>query len=86
MSKSLYESVPLRRPAPQEWSTAPTQNVSEAPPIDRGAQSPLPVVILSGGVTGLGVLRAFSRQGIPAYVYATAPSDPIRFRSEGASL
>jgi predicted ATP-grasp superfamily ATP-dependent carboligase len=38
----------------------------------------LPVVILSGGVTGLGVLRTFSRQGIPAYVYATASSDPIR--------
>ena len=34
--------------------------------------SRLPVIILSGGVTGLGVLRAFARQGIPAYVYATA--------------
>jgi predicted ATP-grasp superfamily ATP-dependent carboligase len=38
----------------------------------------LPVVILSGGVTGLGVLRAYSRQGIPCYVYATALADPIR--------
>jgi predicted ATP-grasp superfamily ATP-dependent carboligase len=38
----------------------------------------LPVVVLSGGVTGLGVLRAFSRQDIPCYVYATGPADPIR--------
>jgi predicted ATP-grasp superfamily ATP-dependent carboligase len=38
----------------------------------------LPVLILSGGVTGLGVLRTFSRQGIPAYVYATPLTDPIR--------
>jgi len=38
----------------------------------------MPVIILSGGVTGMGVLRAFARQGIPTYVYATPPSDPIR--------
>jgi predicted ATP-grasp superfamily ATP-dependent carboligase len=36
------------------------------------------VVILSGGVTGLGVLRAFSRQGIPAYVHGAGLADPIR--------
>jgi D-aspartate ligase len=44
----------------------------------RRAESRLPVIILSGGVTGLGVLRAFARQGIPAYVYAAALADPIR--------
>ena len=46
--------------------------------MNRHAASPLPVVILSGGVTGLGVLRAFARQGIPAFVYPTALTDPIR--------
>jgi len=47
-------------------------------PPARRAESRLPVIILSGGVTGLGVLRAFARQGIPAYVYAAALADPIR--------
>ena len=46
--------------------------------MNRRAASPLPVVILSGGVTGLGVVRAFARQGIPAFVYPTALTDPIR--------
>jgi predicted ATP-grasp superfamily ATP-dependent carboligase len=35
------------------------------------------VVILSGGVTGLGVLRAFARRGIPAYVYPAVRDDLI---------
>jgi predicted ATP-grasp superfamily ATP-dependent carboligase len=39
--------------------------------------APLQVVILSGGVTGLGVLRAFARQGIPAVVYP-AVNDELR--------
>jgi predicted ATP-grasp superfamily ATP-dependent carboligase len=30
---------------------------------------PLPVVVLSGGVTALGVMRAFGRRRIPLYVY-----------------
>jgi len=47
-------------------------------PADQHAAGRLPVIILSGGVTGLGVLRAFARHGIPAYVYATALADPIR--------
>jgi predicted ATP-grasp superfamily ATP-dependent carboligase len=46
--------------------------------VNRRAASQLPVVILSGGVTGLGVLRAFARQGIPAFVYPTALTDPLR--------
>lgn len=32
-------------------------------------QALLPVIILSGGVTALGVLRAFGRRGIPAFVH-----------------
>src|SRR5262245_48642972 len=78
VSKTLYESAPLRQPAPQGRAAASAQTVPDAPPVEREAASPLPVVILSGGVTGLGVLRAFSRQGIPAYVYAAASADPIR--------
>src|SRR4029453_14749230 len=77
VSNPLYESVPLRRPAPQERAPAQTQPVPESMPDGRRA-APLPVIILSGGVAGLGVLRAFSGQGIPAYVHATAPADPIR--------
>ena len=34
-----------------------------------------PVVILSGGVTGLGVLRAFARRGVPAFVYPAIRDD-----------
>jgi D-aspartate ligase len=41
--------------------------------------TPLPVVILSGGVTGLGVLRAFARRGVPAYVVPVAKDDPLRY-------
>ena len=78
MSKPLRESDALRRPAPRELVTAQTQTVPEAVLAGRRAASRLPVVILSGGVTGLGVLRAFARQGIPAYVHATALADPIR--------
>jgi predicted ATP-grasp superfamily ATP-dependent carboligase len=37
-----------------------------------------PVVILSGGVTGLGVLRAFARRGIRAYVYPAIADDVAR--------
>jgi len=36
-----------------------------------------PVVILSGGVTGLGVLRAFARRGIEAYVYPAILDDLV---------
>jgi D-aspartate ligase len=46
--------------------------------VNRRAASRLPVVILSGGVTGLGVLRAFARQGIPAFVYPTSLTDSLR--------
>lgn len=38
----------------------------------------LPVVVLGGGVTGLGVVRAFSRQRIPVFVLPAA-SDELRF-------
>ena len=34
-----------------------------------GGQSDLPVVVLSGGVTALGVMRAFGRRGTPVFVY-----------------
>jgi D-aspartate ligase len=40
--------------------------------------TPLPVVVLSGGVTGLGVLRAHARRGIPAYVFPVAQDDLLR--------
>jgi D-aspartate ligase len=46
--------------------------------MSRRTASQLPVVILSAGVTGLGVLRAFARRGIPAFVYPTALTDPVR--------
>ena len=36
-----------------------------------------PVVILSGGVTGLGVLRTFARQGIEAFVYPAVRGDLV---------
>lgn len=35
----------------------------------RGRHGQLPVVVLSGGVTALGVMRAFGRRGIPTYVH-----------------
>jgi predicted ATP-grasp superfamily ATP-dependent carboligase len=54
------------------------QTIAEAMSVNGRAASGLPVVILSGGVTGLGVLRAFARQGIRAYVYPTAVTDPLR--------
>jgi D-aspartate ligase len=40
--------------------------------------TPLPVVVLSGGVTGLGVLRAYARRGIPAYVFPVPQDDLLR--------
>ena len=41
------------------------------------ATSVCPVVILGGGVTALGVLRAFSRQGIRAFVYPAIRDDLV---------
>jgi predicted ATP-grasp superfamily ATP-dependent carboligase len=70
--------VPLRPPAPEGRETAPSQTAVDAVSTERVAETRMPVVILSGGVTGLGVLRGFSRQNIPCYVHATAISDPIR--------
>jgi len=78
MPTPLHEPVSLRRAALQELDTAQTQTVRDAVSTSRHAVSRLPVIILSGGVTGLGVLRTFARQGIPAYVYATPLADPIR--------
>jgi predicted ATP-grasp superfamily ATP-dependent carboligase len=78
MPTPLHEPVSLRRSAPQAPATAPPHSVPEAVPTGRQAAKRLPVIILSGGVTGLGVLRTFARQGIPAYVYATPLADPIR--------
>jgi D-aspartate ligase len=46
--------------------------------VSRGSTPDWPVVILSGGVTGLGVLRAFSRRGIRAYVYPAIGDDVTR--------
>jgi predicted ATP-grasp superfamily ATP-dependent carboligase len=43
-----------------------------------GRTSALPVVVLAGGVTALGVMRSFGRRGIETYVYPGA-SDYIRF-------
>jgi len=40
-------------------------------------KSQLPVVVLASGVTALGVLRAFARQGIPAFVHPDS-SDALR--------
>ena len=78
MPTPLYEPVRLRRSAPQALSSAQTQTVPETAPANGRTSGRVPVIILSGGVTGLGVLRAFARQAIPAYVYATALADPIR--------
>jgi predicted ATP-grasp superfamily ATP-dependent carboligase len=46
--------------------------------LKHGSAVALPVVILCGGVTGLGVLRAFARRGIPAFAYPPARDDVIR--------
>jgi predicted ATP-grasp superfamily ATP-dependent carboligase len=40
--------------------------------------APLPVIVLSGGVTALGVMRAFGRRGIDTYVHPHA-HDYIRY-------
>ena len=39
---------------------------------------PLPVIVLAGGVTALGVLRAFGRGGVPVFVHP-GTRDPIRY-------
>jgi D-aspartate ligase len=78
VSTSIHQSAPLRQPAPQERATAHPQNAPQSLPAERNLAGRLPVIVLSGGVTGLGVLRAFARQGIPTYVYATESADPIR--------
>ena len=44
----------------------------------RGDRASLPVIILSGGVTALGVMRAFGRRGIDTYVHPDA-RDYIRY-------
>ena len=44
----------------------------------RGDSVPLPVIVLSGGVTALGVMRAFGRRGIETYVHPDA-HDYIRY-------
>jgi hypothetical protein len=88
VSRPLRESVPPRQRAPRELVTAQAQTVPEAVPAGRRAASRLPVIILSGGVTGLGVLRAFARQGIPAYVRSDAlifPCSATSSRSCGIS-
>ena len=38
----------------------------------------LPVIVLAGGVTALGVLRAFGRAGVPVFVHP-GTDDPIRY-------
>ncbi len=42
--------------------------------------SPAPVLVLGGGVTGLGVIRAFGRRGIPAHLVAPAGDPAWRSR------
>lgn len=42
----------------------------------------VPVVVLGGGVSGLGVLRAFARRGIPAFL--VAPPGDLAWRSRHA--
>lgn len=43
---------------------------------------PAPVLVLGGGVTGLGVLRAFGRRGVPAHL--VAPAGDLAWRSRYA--
>jgi D-aspartate ligase len=78
VSTPLHEAAPLKQPAPQERVTPRAQTAPEAAWLESQATGSLPVIILSGGVTGLGVLRTFARQGIPSYVYAAGTEDPIR--------
>ncbi|MGH7585904.1 MAG: hypothetical protein ACREMH_06635 [Gemmatimonadales bacterium] len=42
----------------------------------------VPVVVLGGGITGLGVIRAFGRRGVPAYL--VAPANDLAWRSRHA--
>lgn len=53
--------------------------VAGAGRVSQRGDSRLPVVILSGGVTGLGVLRAYARRGIEAYVHPVPADDPLRY-------
>ena len=62
--------------APARGQLRGTAAAAVLPEVSRGATGDWPVVILSGGVTGLGVLRAFSRAGIRAYVYP-ALEEPV---------
>ena len=54
-----------------------TVTVAEVSGVSQEAAGEWPVVILSGGVTGLGVLRAFSRRGVRAYVYPAVRDDLV---------
>lgn len=64
--------------APARGQLRGTAAAAVLPEVSRGATGDWPVVILSGGVTGLGVLRAFSRAGIRAYVYPALEDDVVR--------
>ena len=78
MANPSQKLNPLRRSAPQESVPAEIRTVPDVVPVIRRQTRQLPVIIISGGVTGLGVLRAFARQGIRAYVYASGLTDPLR--------
>ena len=72
-----YVRIPGRRSPSRDADRKETVTVAEVSGVSREAPGEWPVVILSGGVTGLGVLRAFSRSGIRAYVFPAVRDDLI---------
>lgn len=65
------------------WPSPDEEGLAESPPgadvdfVKKHTTGDRPVVVLSGGVTGLGVLRAFARQGIATFVYPAVRDDLV---------
>ncbi len=72
-----YERIRDEWPSPQGASGAESAPGTEVSFLKKSATGDWPVVILSGGVTGLGVLRAFGRRGIEAFVYPAVRGDLV---------
>lgn len=64
-------------PLPQAEGSTESVPGAEVSFVKKDARGDWPVVILSGGVTALGVLRAFARQGIEAFVYPAVRDDLV---------
>ena len=72
-----YVTIRKGWPSPRGKGVAETGSGAEISLVKQGGSGDLPVVILSGGVTGLGVLRSFARRGIQSYVYPAVRDDLV---------